>query len=175
MTERVLNDFCRRVGAIVGRHSVAGVPCRVADLLPALLADPALLGAAQRAMPETGYGRNLMFVCPEEAFSMIAVVWPPGISTPIHDHATWCAFGVYEGSVRETRYACIGRSGGHALAEATARADHGAGAVAHLPIGATNIHRIHNPTAAPAISIHVYGGNSVKLGPNVETVYSLAA
>lgn len=175
MTERVLNDFCRRLGAIVSGHPAANMPRRVAELLPALLADPALLSETQRAIPETGYGRNVLFVCPEEAFSVIAVVWPPGISTPIHDHATWCAFGVYEGTMRETRYAAVGRSGARALAEATARTEHRPGAVAHLPVGAPDIHRMHNPGAVPAISIHVYGGDTRKLGPNVETVYSLAA
>jgi len=175
MTETRLNDFCGQVGGIVRRYPAVDVPRRVADLLPGFLADPMLLTDAQRAVPETGYGRNLMFVCPADGFSLIAVVWPPGISTPIHDHATWCAFGLYEGAMRETRYAAAGRPDSRALAEATGRFDHAAGAVAHLPVAAPNIHCMHNPTDAPAISIHVYGGNAVKLGPNVETVYSLAA
>ena len=30
---------------------------------------------------------------------------------------------------------------------------------------------MHNPTDKAAISVHVYGGNSAKLGPNVVKVY----
>jgi len=34
---------------------------------------------------------------------------------------------------------------------------------------------MHNPTDCAAVSVHVYGGNSVKLGPNVVKVYQESA
>jgi predicted metal-dependent enzyme (double-stranded beta helix superfamily) len=34
-------------------------------------------------------------------FSIIAVVWRPGQLTRIHDHMTWCVFGVIQGVEHE--------------------------------------------------------------------------
>ena len=44
----------------------------------------------------------------------------------------------------------------------------------HLPVGGGDIHCMHNPTDRAAVSVHVYGGNSAKLGPNVVKVYQEA-
>lgn len=175
VTRPDFGHFCHGVVDIVGRTPEARVPERIAGLLPALLDAPGLLTDAQRLVPETGYGRYEIFLCPRDAFSVLAVVWPPGISTPIHDHAMWCAFGVYEGVIRETRYAAAGTAAGGPLAAVADVAELCPGMAGHLPVASPNIHCIHNPTDRPAISIHVYGGNSRKLGPNVENIYTLAA
>ena len=53
--------------------------------------------------------------------------------------------------------------------------EHLPGAVVHLPVGGGDIHSMHNPTDKDAVSVHVYGGNSVKLGPNVVKVYQETA
>jgi hypothetical protein len=34
---------------------------------------------------------------PDESFSIVALVWRPGQLTRIHDHVTWCTFGVIQG------------------------------------------------------------------------------
>jgi len=171
-----LQSFCTQLGDIVNRFAVEDLPARVADLLPAVLGKADLLTAGQRTVPPNGYGRHELFVCPGDGFSILALVWPPGISTPIHDHAQWCAVGMYEGAIRETRYAPAGTDGrGRALASATTVAERRPGDVMHLPVYGPNIHRIDNPGDRPAVSIHIYGGNWRKLGPNVDTVYGLAA
>lgn len=175
MTVSRLHEFCHRVREIVGREPVEDVPRRISPLMPPLLADAALLTATQRALPAKGYARHEVFVCPSEAFSVLAVVWPPGITTPIHDHLTWCAFAVYEGVIRETRFEPAGGGPGGPLASVSAVAELRAGDSAHLPVASPNIHSIHNPTREAAISIHVYGGNARRLGANVETIYGLAA
>lgn len=168
-------DTCRHIGGIVRGTPAADVPRRVAELLPPLLRDRTLLTDAQRAAPAERYARHEVFLCPADAFSVLAVVWPPGISTPIHDHATWCAFGVYEGTIRDTHYAPVGVAGDRPLAEVAGVFERRPGDVAHLPVSSPNIHCVHNPTDRPAISIHIYGGNAQKLGPNVEKIYTLAA
>ena len=175
MTTSTFQDTCRLIGGIVRETPAADVPRRVADLLPPLLDDPDLLTDEHRMTPAEGYARHDVFLCPADAFSVLAVVWPPGISTPIHDHATWCAFGVYEGTIRDTHYVPAGVSGDCPLAEVHRVFERQPGDIAHLPVASPNIHCVHNPTDKPAISIHIYGGNAQKLGPNVEKIYTLAA
>src|SRR5690349_12130266 len=62
----------------------------VADQLRAHLPDPAIAAAG-----------GPLYVEPDGSFSIVAVVWPPGHVTPIHDHTTWCVFGVVQGVLRE--------------------------------------------------------------------------
>ena len=160
-----LGAFCRRVGEIIDGAPAAEVPSRIAAVLPPLLATPNLLTPEQRAVPPHGYARHDLFICPGEAFSVLAVVWPAGIVSPIHDHKTWCAFGVYEGVIRETRYV-------ESAAAVVCATDLLAGDVAHLPVDVPDIHCMHNPSDEPAISIHVYGGDAGQLGPNVKNIYT---
>ncbi len=167
-----LGAFCRRVGEIIDTAPEAEVPSRIAALLPPLLATPNLLSPEQRAVPPYGYARHDVFICPSEAFSVLAAVWPAGIVSPIHDHKTWCALGVYEGVIRETRYVQAGAAAGDAAAAVVSVTDLLAGDVAHLPVDAPDIHCMHNPTGEPAISIHVYAGDAGKLGPNVKKIYT---
>ena len=166
--------FCRRLGDIVAAGPMTEVPCRIAAALQPVLAIPDLLTPEQRAVPARGYARNDLFICPSGHFSVLAVVWPAGIVSPIHDHKTWCAFGVYEGTIRETRYepACADAEGEDTAARILSSVDLGAGDVAHLPIDAADIHCMHNPGTEPAVSIHVYGGDADVLGPNVKRIYA---
>ncbi len=41
---------------------------------------------------------------PDGSFSITAVVWRPGQFTRIHDHTTWCVFGVIQGVEHEDVY-----------------------------------------------------------------------
>ncbi len=163
-----LAAFCRRVGEVIDTAPAAEIAARIAALLPPLLATPNLLAPEQRAVPPRGYGRHDVFICPNEAFSVLAAVWPAGFVSPIHDHMTWCALGIYEGVIRETRYAPVG----DAAAAPVSVTDLMAGDVAYLPVDSPDIHCMHNPTGEPAISIHVYGDATTKLGPNLKTIYT---
>jgi len=49
------------------------------------------LGSAER------YTHHTLYVDPGGQFSILAIVWRPGQHTRIHDHVTWCAFGVLQG------------------------------------------------------------------------------
>ncbi len=165
----VWRDFCDAVSTVIDTTPISQVPERIAAMMPDLLSKPGLLTAAQRSAPADGYGRNRVFICPCDKFSVLAMVWPAGVSTPIHDHRDWCALGVYEGEIEETGFDAVGPA--VAAPRATVRLRRGD--AAHLPVDAPNIHRIHNPTGRAAISIHVYGGNCEKNGPNLDTVYTL--
>lgn len=170
-----LNGFCKTVGRLVADNPLEAVPGLVAGYLPEILGDRDLLTAAQKSLPPEGYGRHDVFLCPNDDFSIIAAVWPAGIVSPIHDHKTWCTFGVFEGVIQETRYRATSDDAECGSAIPVATIDHVAGSVAHLPVGGGDIHCMHNPTDRTAVSVHVYGGNSVKLGPNVVKVYQESA
>lgn len=166
-----IEDFCETVGAIVANHPEAEVPGRIAKHLPGLLANRDLLRPDQKTLPAEGYGRHEVFLCPNDKFSIIAAVWPAGYASPIHDHMTWCTFGVFEGVIQETRFAPETGVAGCERATVTQQQRWGVGDVAHLPVGGGDIHCMFNPGDRPAVSIHVYGGNSAKLGPNVVNIY----
>ena len=157
--------FCCQIGETIDAAPDAKVLSGIAALLPPLLAMPNLLTLEKRVLPSHGYVRHNLFICPSEAFSVLSVVWPAGIVSPIHDHKTWCAFGVYEGVIRETRYTQSG-------AVEVSASDLLVGDVAHLPVDVPDIHCMYNPTDEPAISIHVYGGDADQLGPNVKNIYT---
>lgn len=170
-----LEAFCRAISEITADLPEKEIPGRIAALLPGILCQPNLLTPEQRTEPETGYDRHTIFMCPGDRFSVMAVVWPAGVYSPIHDHATWCAFGVYDGVVEETCYEALGEdqvdADGKPLARLVSTEHHRPGAVGHMPAAASHIHRMHNPGSQAAISIHVYGGNCEKQGPNVDKVY----
>jgi predicted metal-dependent enzyme (double-stranded beta helix superfamily) len=174
-----LNDFCNQIGAVLEDLSDREAPKRIAEILPGALATPHLLVPEHRALPPTGYGRHDVFICPNNRFSILAAIWPAGICTPIHDHLTWCAFGVYEGVLHETRYRPAHSNGANGANEKCSHAvktvliEHKMGVAGYLPPDEPDIHCIHNPTDQTAISIHVYGGNAHELGPNLETIYSV--
>jgi predicted metal-dependent enzyme (double-stranded beta helix superfamily) len=170
-----LNSFCKTVEYLIAENPLERVPSLIAEYLPDILGDSELLTADQKSLPPEGYGRHDVFLCPNDDFSIIAAVWPAGIISPIHDHKTWCTFGVYEGVIRETLYRAKSDQPDCASAIPVETIEHRPGAVAHLPVGGGDIHCMHNPTDRTAVSVHVYGGNSVKLGPNVVKVYQETA
>jgi 3-mercaptopropionate dioxygenase len=108
------------------------------------------------------YGSHTLHVEPDGSFSILAIVWEPGQITPIHDHLTWCVFGVIEGVEREELFDAglnpIGRSENHA-GEVSGFAPPG------------DIHRVHNTSDAPAISIHIYGTDVTRVGSSVRRYY----
>ena len=160
-----LVGFCRKIGEAIDVVPDAEVLSGISALLPALLALPNLLTPEQRILPSHGYVRHNLFICPNEAFSVLAAVWPAGVVSPIHDHKTWCVFGIYEGVIRETRYI-------QSAAGVVSTRDLMAGDVTHLPVDVPDIHCMHNATGEPAFSIHVYGGDADQIGPNVKNIYN---
>ncbi len=168
-----LDRFCHDIGRALETNALCDVPRRVAGLFPDLLLLPDLLTPAQRCAPVDTYGRNRVFICPRDKFSVLAMVWPAGVSTPIHDHRDWCSLGVYEGIIEETYYTPASAAPDCAAAVPNRTVRHRPGAIAHLPVDTPNIHSIRNPTDKVAISIHVYGGNCETLGPNVGRIYTV--
>jgi predicted metal-dependent enzyme (double-stranded beta helix superfamily) len=134
----------------------------VAEQLRQNLPSPDVLTAEQRLGAADGYGSHTLHVEPDGSFSIIGLVWRPGQVTRIHDHMTWCVFGVVEGVEHEELFDAdlnlLGKSDSH-VGDVSGFAPPG------------DIHRVHNTTGATAISIHIYGTDVTRIGSSVRRYY----
>ena len=120
----------------------------VANQLRRYLPTSDVLTAAQRLGSPDDYCAHNLYVEPDGSFSIVALVWRPGQLTRIHDHVTWCVFGVIQGVEHEELF--------DANLNLVGRNENQVGDVsAFAPPG--DIHRVHNTGDTTAISIHVYG------------------
>ena len=87
----------------------------------------------------------------------------------MHDHVTWCVFGVLQGTEYEELYAP--RDGGTWLEEVGRNASAAGEVSGFAPPG--DIHRVRNIGDGIAISLHVYGADITRLGSSVRRVYDL--
>lgn len=112
---------------------------------------------------------RILHVEPDGAFSIQAIVWPVGRITRIHDHVSWCVFGVIQGVLDEEVFA-LDRSGEFLVP--TGRTANAIGAVnGFAPPG--DIHRVANSGDRTAISIHVYGTDLSRIGSSALRYYDL--
>jgi predicted metal-dependent enzyme (double-stranded beta helix superfamily) len=134
----------------------------VAEQLRRNLPAPDVLTPEQLRGSADGYGSHTLHVEPDGSFSIIGLVWRPGQVTRIHDHMTWCVFGVIQGVEHEELF--------DADLNLLGESDNHAGDVSGFaPPG--DIHRVHNTTGATAISIHVYGTDVTRIGSSVRRYY----
>jgi predicted metal-dependent enzyme (double-stranded beta helix superfamily) len=134
----------------------------VADQLRLNLPGPNVLTAAQRRGSPDGYRSHTLHVEPDGSFSIVALVWRPGQLTRIHDHITWCTFGVIQGVEHEELF--------DADLKLVGRSENRVGDVSGFaPPG--DIHRVHNTGEETAISIHVYGTDVTRIGSSARRYY----
>ena len=134
----------------------------VADQLRRHLPAPDVLTAEQRLGSPDGYCSHTLHAEPDGSFSIVALVWRPGQITRIHDHVTWCVFGVIQGVEHEELFDAdlnvIGRSDNH-VGDVSGFAPSG------------DIHRVRNIGQTTAISIHVYGTDVTRVGSSARRYY----
>ena len=134
----------------------------VADQLRRHLPTPDVLTGAQRLGSPDDYCAHNLYVEPDGSFSIVALVWRPGQLTRIHDHVTWCVFGVIQGVEHEELFDAdlnmVGSSDNH-VGDVSGFAPPG------------DIHRVHNTAEETAISIHVYGTDVTRLGSSARRYY----
>jgi predicted metal-dependent enzyme (double-stranded beta helix superfamily) len=121
-----------------------------------------VLTAEQRLGSPDGYRSHTLHVEPDGSFSIIALVWRPGQMTRIHDHLTWCVFGVIQGVEHEELFdpdlRLIGRGDNH-IGDVSGFAPPG------------DIHRVHNTGDTTAISVHIYGTDVTRVGSSARRYY----
>ncbi|MPZ84932.1 MAG: cysteine dioxygenase [Actinophytocola sp.] len=134
----------------------------VAERLRRHLPGPDVLTAEQRLGSPDGYRSHTLHVEPDGSFSIVALVWRPGQVTRIHDHVTWCVFGVIQGVEHEELF--------DAELNLVGRSDNHVGDVSGFaPPG--DIHRVHNTAQNTAISIHIYGTDVTRIGSSARRFY----
>lgn len=158
-----LTELVAGVRSAVGTHvSWSDTAQLVAERLREHLPTPDVLTAEQRLGSSDRYRSHTLHVEPDGSFSIIALVWRPGQATRIHDHVTWCAFGVIQGVEHEDLY--------DAELRLVGQSDNQVGDVSGFaPPG--DIHRVHNVGDTTAISIHVYGTDITRIGSSVRRYY----
>jgi 3-mercaptopropionate dioxygenase len=158
-----LSDLLTAVRAAVAAHTDWSATAQlVADQLRLHLPAADVLSAEQRLGSPDGYRSHTLHVEPDGSFSIIALVWRPGQVTRIHDHVTWCVFGVIQGIEHEELFDenlnLLGMSDNH-VGDVSGFAPPG------------DIHRVHNTAATTAISIHIYGTDVTRIGSSVRRHY----
>jgi predicted metal-dependent enzyme (double-stranded beta helix superfamily) len=158
-----LTELAAGVRTVLATHaSWSDTAQLVADQLRRHLPGPDVLTAEQRLGSPDGYRSHTLHVEPDGSFSIIALVWRPGQETRIHDHVTWCVFGVIQGVEHEELFDADLRMVG--------RSDNQVGEVSGFaPPG--DIHRVHNTSDGTAISIHIYGTDVTRIGSSVRRYY----
>ena len=134
----------------------------VADQLRRHLPAPDVLTAEQRLGSPDGYRGHTLHVEPDGSFSIVALVWRPGQLTRIHDHVTWCVFGVIQGVEHEELF--------DADLNLLGESDNHVGDVSGFA-PPCDIHRVHNTGDETAISIHVYGTDVTRVGSSARRYY----
>jgi predicted metal-dependent enzyme (double-stranded beta helix superfamily) len=159
-----LGELLDGVRAAIGVHADWSDTAElVAEQLRRHLPSPDdLLTAEQRLGSPDGYRSHTLHVEPDGSFSVLALVWLPGQVTRIHDHLTWCVFGVLQGVEHEELFDAelnpIGESDNH-VGDVSGFAPPG------------DIHRVHNTSQTTAISIHIYGTDVTRTGSSVRRYY----
>ena len=143
----------------------------VAGLLRPCLAVSDLLDPDQIEPDADGYRQQILHVELDGSFSIAALIWLPGQSTPVHDHVSWCVVGVYKGCESETKYRLAGEGDDRRLIEiGRARNEQGSTDVL-VPPG--DVHCVANGGDDVAVSIHVYGADLHALGCSIRRTYTL--
>jgi predicted metal-dependent enzyme (double-stranded beta helix superfamily) len=138
---------------------------RAARYLTDLVADPNFLASTVLPLLEEARKAEDWYVASshkgeDDAYSLKVFVWPQGTGTKIHDHSSWGAYACAAGSVLEERYDRLDDGSLHEHARLKKAWQlwwsPGDGASTVLPAEG-GIHRVGNPGAGTAVSIHLYG------------------
>jgi len=163
-----LRNLVRAIRAVVNLHPDWETTARlVATQLERYLPSPDILTAEQRRGDPDRYQTHVLHIERDSSFSVLALVWRPGQVTPIHDHVTWCVFGVIQGVEHEELFALD--EGSEHLVEIGSSTNDTGEVAGFAPPG--DIHRVRNPGPDTAISIHVYGTDINRLGSSVRREY----
>lgn len=103
------------------------------------------------------YQQHLIYLDPEDRFSVISAVWSPGHSVPPHDHTVWGLVGQLRGSETSVDY----EQGDLGKPMVPGKKTHLLpGQVLAVSPNIGDIHSVSNSSQSEvSISIHVYGGN----------------
>ena len=167
-TQTSLDELVSAIRAVVSRHADWRQTARlVARELERGLPTPDALTQKQRTGDPRGYRSYPLHIEPDGSFSIVALVWRPGQVTPVHDHVTWCVFGVVQGLEHEELFKLDEER--ECLVEAGTKTNRAGDVSGFAPPG--DIHRVRNAGEDTAISIHIYGTDVSRIGSSVRRYY----
>jgi predicted metal-dependent enzyme (double-stranded beta helix superfamily) len=134
----------------------------VANQLRRHLPGPEILTAEQRMGDPRQYLAHTLHLEPDGSFSVVALVWRAGQRTRIHDHVSWCVFGVIQGVEHEELF-------DQNLNPLGTNDNYPGDVSGFAPPG--DIHRVRNVGETTAISLHVYGADLSRVGSSVRRYY----
>ena len=151
-------------------ESIPDVRARVDALRPAfadLLAADGWLPDAY-AQPDVksgmggGIGQYALYRAQDGSLCLFALVIPPGVSTPVHDHLAWGIIGVYRGRQEETIYRRLDDGGDEARAELEVARQQtvNAGQFYTLLPPTDDIHYVKTVSDVPSVSIHLLANDT---------------
>jgi len=143
----------------------AGLADGVTTALRAVTAQTNWLPPDRRRANHDNYARHILWCDLAGRFSILSIVWDAGQQSPVHGHRTWCAVGVYQGTLVESYFREDERA--HAVNE-IGRETRGAGSVTFDE--GDGVHRIANHGTTPAISIHIYGVGADRVSGGINRV-----
>ena len=109
------------------------------------------------------YRRHQVVTDERLGFTVVVLLWEPGACTPIHDHDTWCVFGLLDGELEITNYGVTEDEGRSPLHLREVSREHlRAGLMGDNRQPETEVHRVRNTGSSRATSLHVYGGDLTK-------------
>jgi predicted metal-dependent enzyme (double-stranded beta helix superfamily)/predicted enzyme related to lactoylglutathione lyase len=134
---------------------------RLQPSFAALLVDPTWLHADLRQPMAGKFVQYAIYRAEDASLSVMAMVVPPGVATPVHDHRAWGLVGVYQGRQREKVYRRRDDGSRPEFADLEQVAENilGPGDVTTLIPPDGDIHMIETISAEPSISIHVLGND----------------
>jgi predicted metal-dependent enzyme (double-stranded beta helix superfamily) len=127
----------------------------VREVLEGLRGDVAAIEAALAYVPGTGGNANQVFYRAPD-LTLLKVRFPNGRRTPPHDHGAWAMILLLSGSEKNTLYRRDRGTLRKASEVTLAR-----GAI--LPLLAETVHVAECVGDAPAVGLHVYGGDILAL------------
>jgi predicted metal-dependent enzyme (double-stranded beta helix superfamily)/predicted enzyme related to lactoylglutathione lyase len=157
-----LKAFIAEVKQVVATSEERGATiARLKPSFVALLADSTWLHADFRQPVAGKFVQYAVYRAEDASLSVMAMVVPAGVATPVHDHRAWGLVGVYQGQQREKVYRRIDDGSRPDFADLQQVAENilAPGDITTLLPPEGDIHMIETISAEPSISIHVLGND----------------
>jgi 3-mercaptopropionate dioxygenase len=126
-----------------------------------LLGDPRWLHTDFRQPVAGKFAQYAIYRAADATLSIMAMVVPAGVATPVHDHRAWGLVGVYQGRQREKVYRRLDDGSRPDFADLQQVAENilSPGDITTLLPPEGDIHLIETISPEPSISIHVLGND----------------
>ena len=154
-----LHTLIARIDEAVRLGDAAAITQRIKiELQEAIKTGGLTLPAQFRRIRPEGYARRLVHRNSEFGYTVVAMAWGPGQSTPLHDHAgIWCVEGVLEGQMDVTRFDLVEETSDGYRFEAKDRVRASVGTAGCL-IPPFEYHILANALDTLSVTLHFYGG-----------------